>query len=80
MPLGRTPTGRIVDWKPPAPAKEAAHKCAGGDTPAQQGHKDAQQTEHIQPSGQRAQLVFVASLRAERHSLDSVGMTALVTL
>ncbi|KAL3148229.1 hypothetical protein ABBQ38_013701 [Trebouxia sp. C0009 RCD-2024] len=51
MPLGRTPTGRIVDWKPPAPAKEAAHKCAGGDTPAQQGHKDAQQTEHIQPSG-----------------------------
>ena len=50
MPLGRTPTGRIVDWKPPG--KEAVHKSAGSDSPAQQGSKDTQKTEQIRSLGQ----------------------------
>ena len=49
MPLGRTPTGRIVDWKPPS--KETPHKSAGGDSLAQQGSKDTQKAEVIPSSG-----------------------------
>lgn len=56
MPLGRTPTGRIVDWKPPG--KEAAHKSAGTDSPAQQGSKDAQKAEQVQPSGQPTHMAY----------------------
>ena len=56
MPLGRTPTGRIVDWKPPG--KEAPHKSAGSDSPAQQGSKDAQKAEQIPHSGKHPRMVY----------------------
>ena len=56
MPLGRTPTGRIVDWKPPG--KEAPHKPAGSDSPAQQGSKETQKAEQIQPSGRHPLMVY----------------------
>ena len=50
MPLGRTPTGRIVDWKPPG--KDTAAKPPVTDTAAHLGSKDSRKPEHTTAPGQ----------------------------
>ena len=49
MPAGRTPTGRIVDWKPPT--KETPAKPSVTDTPTQSGSKEAKRPDQAPASG-----------------------------
>ena len=51
MPLGRTPTGRIVDWKPPGKETPAKSPVVDSATLTQPSSKDGKKPEHTPAPG-----------------------------